>query len=94
VIRNYKASFIDTLQRPRGLPRYREFLRCAGDWPAPARPNEDVDRLRAKGVNIFALADDLEERGISEGNCIGGIQMIRKSDLAGLMDDYEQVWHW
>ena len=60
----------------------------------PARPNEDVDRLRAKGVNIFALADDLEEHGISEGNCIGGIQMIQQSDLAGLMDDYEQVWHW
>ena len=23
----YKATFTDTTQRPRGLPRYREFLR-------------------------------------------------------------------
>ena len=60
----------------------------------PARPNEDIGRLRAKGVKVFALADDLEERGISEGNCISGIQMIRSSDVAGLMDDYAQVWHW
>jgi sulfur transfer complex TusBCD TusB component (DsrH family) len=45
-------------------------------------------------VKIFALADDLEERGISERDCIDGIQMIRSSDVAGLMDDYAQVWHW
>ena len=60
----------------------------------PARPNEDISRLREKGVNVFALADDLEERGIYEVNCIGGVKMIRGSDLAGLLDEYEQVWHW
>ena len=60
----------------------------------PARPNEDIGRLRDKGVKVFALADDLEERGISERNCVEGIQMIRKSEVAGLMDGYTQVWHW
>ena len=60
----------------------------------PARPNEDIGRLRAKGVKVFALADDLEERGIREGSCISGVQMIRGADVAGLMDDYAQVWHW
>jgi sulfur transfer complex TusBCD TusB component (DsrH family) len=60
----------------------------------PARPNEDLGRLRDKGVKIFALADDLEERGINHGNCVSGVQMIRRSDLVGLMDAYEQVWHW
>ena len=60
----------------------------------PARPNEDIRRLREKGVKIFALADDLKERGISEGNCINGAQMIGRKDVARLMDDYEQVWHW
>jgi sulfur transfer complex TusBCD TusB component (DsrH family) len=60
----------------------------------PARPNEDLGRLRDKGVKIFALANDLEERGIDHGNCVSGVQMIRRSDLVGLMDAYEQVWHW
>ena len=60
----------------------------------PARPNEDIGRLRAKGVKVFALADDLEERGIREVNCISGVQMIRSADVAGLMDDYAQIWHW
>ncbi len=60
----------------------------------PAQPNEDIGRLCAKGVKVFALADDLEERGIPEANCISGVQMIRGADVAGLMDDYAQVWHW
>ena len=60
----------------------------------PAQPNEDIARLQGKGVKLFALADDLEERGIPEGNCIGGVQMIRNQEIAGLMDDYEQIWHW
>jgi len=60
----------------------------------PAQPNEDIARLQGKGVKVFALADDLEERGIREGNCIRGVQIIRAGDVAELMDGYSQVWHW
>ena len=60
----------------------------------PAQPNEDIARLQGKGVKVFALADDLEERGIREGNCIRGVQIIRGGDVAELMDGYSQVWHW
>ena len=60
----------------------------------PAQPNEDVAKLRGKGVKVFALGEDLEERGIEEGNCISGVQMIRRADIAALMDDYNQIWHW
>ena len=60
----------------------------------PAQPNEDIGKLRAKGVKVFALGEDLEERGIEEGNCISGVQMIRRGDIAALMDDYTQIWHW
>ncbi|HEY3025469.1 MAG TPA: hypothetical protein VGJ55_04870 [Pyrinomonadaceae bacterium] len=60
----------------------------------PAQLNEDIGRLHGKGVKVFALADDLEERGISEGNCISEAKMIRGRDVADLMDNYQQVWHW
>jgi len=60
----------------------------------PARPNEDIKRLIEKGVTVFAVRDDLEERGLDPSNCIAGVKMIRRHDVALLFDDYNQVWHW
>lgn len=60
----------------------------------PARPNEDIKRLQDKGALIFAVRDDLEERGLNHSNCLFGVELIRRSDIALLLDDYDQVWHW
>jgi len=60
----------------------------------PARPNEDIKRLQDKGVPVFAVREDLEERGVSLSNCLSGVELIRRSDVALLLDDYDQVWHW
>ena len=60
----------------------------------PARPNEDIQRLQNKGVTVFAIRDDLEERGVSLSNCLPGVKFIRPNDVALLLDDYDQVWHW
>ena len=60
----------------------------------PARPNEDIRRLQDKGVPVFAIREDLEERGVNLSNCLAGVQLIRRNDIALLMDDYDQVWHW
>ena len=60
----------------------------------PARPNEDIRRLIDKGVAVFAVRDDLEERGVDLSNCIAGVKLIRRNDVALLLDDYNQVWHW
>ena len=60
----------------------------------PARPTEDINKLREKGVTVFAVSDDLNQRGIDQGKCIDGVQLIALSEVAALMDDYDQVWHW
>ena len=60
----------------------------------PARPAEDIRRLQGKGVRVFAVEDDLEERGVEREDCPVGVQLIRRRDVAGLLEDYEQVWHW
>ena len=60
----------------------------------PARPNEDIKRLIEKGVAVFAVRDDLEERGLDPSNCVSGVKLIRRNDVALLLDDYNQVWHW
>jgi hypothetical protein len=60
----------------------------------PAQPNEDLKRLQGKGVPVFAVREDLEQRGVSISNCIAGVKFIHRHDIALLMDDYDQVWHW
>lgn len=60
----------------------------------PARPNENLTRLREKGVRVFAILEDAEERGIERGQCLAGVELIRSRDLAALLEDYDQIWHW
>ena len=60
----------------------------------PARPAEDIARLQEKGVNVYVVQEDVEERGIDPKNCITDIQMIRSADVGDLMEKHDQVWHW
>src|SRR5215467_1634605 len=60
----------------------------------PARPPEDIAALSAKQARVYALQDDVVERGIDPEYCIAGVQMIRLHDIASLMQDHDQVWHW
>lgn len=60
----------------------------------PATPADDLIRLKAKGVQVFAVRDDLQARGIEIKDCIEGVEMIHRGDVAELFDKYEQVWHW
>jgi hypothetical protein len=60
----------------------------------PARPNEDLNRLHAKGVAVYAVREDLEDRGVDLSSCMAGVKFIRRHDIVLLMDDYDQVWHW
>jgi hypothetical protein len=60
----------------------------------PARLNEDLERLMEKGVPVFAIREDLEDRGVNLARCIDGVKFIYRNDIALLMDDYDQVWHW
>jgi intracellular sulfur oxidation DsrE/DsrF family protein len=60
----------------------------------PARPAEDIAKLQEKGVNVYVVQEDVEERGIDEKNCVAGIRMIRSGDVGDLMEKHDQVWHW
>jgi sulfur relay (sulfurtransferase) DsrF/TusC family protein len=60
----------------------------------PVQPNEDIGRLKAKGVKIFTIREDLAQRGIPEANCVGVVQMMNQKDIPALLDAYDQIWHW
>ena len=60
----------------------------------PAKPNEDIIRLKEKGVEVYAVQEDLDERGISSTRCITGPRLIRRSNVAEIFDQHDQIWHW
>jgi sulfur transfer complex TusBCD TusB component (DsrH family) len=67
-----------------------------GDWRQahpPAFPAE-LKKLRDKGVTVFAVTEDVEERGIAEGALIDSVELVRRGRLAGLVGGFDRVWHW
>jgi hypothetical protein len=81
----------------------RELSRAAGmsareDREHRYRSSRSTQRrhqaITREGVAVSAVRDDLEERGVDPSNCITGVKLIRRNDIALLLDDYNQVWHW
>lgn len=67
-----------------------------GGWTQtePPRLEQQLAQLAAKGVTIYALADDLAERGIAGGELIDGIEPLNLAALVKLLPGYAHVWHW
>ena len=67
-----------------------------GDWTQsqPPRLADDVGGLIGKGVAVYIVADDVAERGLTEGELIDGVMPVSRADVAGLLGNYDQVWHW
>ena len=60
----------------------------------PARPSEDLAKLEAKGARIFVVQEDLDDRGIDKQRCVAAAQPIRRADIADLLEEHDQIWHW
>lgn len=54
----------------------------------------DGPRPAQKGVKIYAVQEDIADRGIERGEMIDGIETIAKSRLPKLFGDFDLVWHW
>jgi len=67
-----------------------------GRWKQtePARIEHDLASLIGKGVTVYALSEDLEERGLVDAELLEGVEPIRMHALAELLPRYERVWHW
>lgn len=67
-----------------------------GGWKQtqPPRIEDDLARMTTKGIAVYALADDLVERGLSDAALVPGVRRIQRGDIARLMNGYDQVWRW
>ena len=69
---------------------------CIGSWrqTQPPQVAADIARLAAKGVTVYCVAEDLEERGLPERVPQDSVRIIPKAQVAALFDEFDQVWRW
>ena len=60
----------------------------------PARPNDDLTQLLAKGAKVYVIREDLAERGIGEDRCVAEAEPLARAEVVDLMESHDQVWHW
>ena len=60
----------------------------------PPRIDEELHNLTAKGVDVFAVEEEIARRGIVAGDLVEGVRTIKRSEIAPLLGEYAQVWHW
>jgi sulfur transfer complex TusBCD TusB component (DsrH family) len=67
-----------------------------GDWKQtePPRIAQDLASLIGKGALVYAIAEDLEQRGLSGAELVPGIEPIPMRALARLCGGYARIWHW
>ena len=53
-----------------------------------------VAGLVGKGIEVHIVQEDLAERGVAEGDLIDGLKRVSRAELPGLLEGYDQVWHW
>ena len=67
-----------------------------GEWKQtnPPELDQDLTAMLEKGIAIYAVAEDVRDRGLPQDKFIAGIQLIPLGEVAELCDRFEQVWHW
>jgi hypothetical protein len=60
----------------------------------PPRLADDVAALIGKGVPVYAVEDDIAERGIVATELIDGVRRIARAEIPALFASFDRVWHW
>ncbi len=55
---------------------------------------DDVSGLIGKGVEVYIVKEDLAERGLDDEELIAGLKPLARGEVPGLLESYDQVWHW
>ena len=81
---NYTVKAQGTTPLAFGARRQKNGLRLA----------DSVSGLIGKGVDVYVVSDDLDERGLQGEELISGLNLVRKIDLPALVGQFDRVWHW
>lgn len=64
------------------------------ELPHPPVIDKDVSALIEKGVPVLYVKEDAEDRGVPESKFIEGAKAVSRRELPGLLEGFDQVWHW
>jgi hypothetical protein len=53
-----------------------------------------IRQLLEGGARVFAVWEDLEQRGIDRDRLLDDVEVVRADELPTLLVGYDQVWHW
>jgi hypothetical protein len=69
---------------------------AVGAWTQshPADPGADVAALASRGVPVYAVEEDLEERGLREAGLVEGLVVVPSAALPRLFGEYPRIWKW
>lgn len=60
----------------------------------PPEIDKDVEKIIGKGVPVYLVQEDAQERGLTDGDLISGVRKVSRRELPSLVDQHDQVWHW
>jgi hypothetical protein len=66
-----------------------------GEWrqTQPPRIHEEVQKLIDKGARVYAVREDLQKRGLSNG-LLANIEAVGEGELPALYEQYDRVSYW
>ncbi len=60
----------------------------------PPEIDKDIEKMIQKGVPVYLVEQDVNDRGLSDAEFVSGIKKMKREALPELIDEHDQVWHW
>jgi sulfur relay (sulfurtransferase) DsrF/TusC family protein len=54
----------------------------------------DLKSVRQANIPVYAVREDLEERGLKKEDLIEGVQLLSGKELGKFADQFDTVWNW
>jgi sulfur relay (sulfurtransferase) DsrF/TusC family protein len=67
-----------------------------GEWKQtqPPRIAGDIAALLEKGVSVYLVADDANERGLADVPLVQGVRRLASKEMPELLGRYDRIWQW
>lgn len=54
----------------------------------------DLTSVQQAKIPVYAIREDMAERGVREDELIAGVQLLSAKELGKLVDQFDTVWNW